>query len=107
MDRFLCAAQTREDGKNNPETPLKLAEGETIAVEHAEYLDQYRLHLKFSNGAERIADFGKFLHSSPNPMIRAYLDPEKFKKFNVEYGDLFWNDYDLCFPVADLYEGTV
>ena len=40
-------------------------------------------------------------------MIREYLDAENFRKFTVEYGDLFWNDYDLCFSVADLYEGTI
>jgi len=40
-------------------------------------------------------------------MIRAYLDPEKFKQFAVEYGDLHWNDYDLCFSIADLYEGRI
>ena len=22
-------------------------------------------------------------------------------------GDLFWDDYDLCFPIADLYEGRI
>jgi len=46
-------------------------------------------------------------NSSLNPLIRAYLDLDKFKNFSIEYGNLFWNDYDLCFPIADLYEGRI
>jgi hypothetical protein len=107
MDRLLCAAQTGSSGKDHPETPLKLGEGSFIDVEHAEYVDRYRLNLKFSDGTESTVDFGNFLCRSLNPMIRKYLDIEKFREFTVEYGDLFWNDYDLCFPVADLYEGNI
>jgi hypothetical protein len=99
MDRLLCTAQAGDSGKNYPEAPSELGEGRVIAVEYAEYVDKYRLNLRFSDGTERTVDFGNFLCSSLNPMIREYLDAEKFRKFTVEYGDLFWNDYDLCFPV--------
>ena len=78
-----------------------------IDIESAEYVEDYKLRLQFSDGKERTVDFGSFLHNSLNPLIRKYLDIDKFKKFSVEYGDLFWNDYDLCFPVADLYEGQI
>ena len=40
-------------------------------------------------------------------MIRAYLSPDRFRQFSIEHGDLIWNDYDLCFPMADLYEGNI
>jgi len=56
---------------------------------------------------ERIVDFGPFLQKSLNPMIRKYLKLDNFKNFTVEYGDLFWHDYDLCFPIADLYDGRI
>jgi hypothetical protein len=58
-------------------------------------------------GRERLIDFEPFLKASRNPAIRAYLDPEKFSHFRLEYGDLIWDDYGLCFPIADLYEGHV
>ncbi len=32
---------------------------------------------------------------------------EKLKNFRVEHGDLVWGDYDLCFPIADLYHGHI
>ncbi len=78
-----------------------------IDVDSAEYVKGYQLRISFSDGTERIVDFGRFLHESLNPMIKKHLDIDTFKGFSVEHGDLFWNDYDLCFPIADLYEGRI
>ncbi len=86
---------------------MRLAEGMEIAIEAAEYVEGYKLNLWFSDGTERIVDLEDFLSKSSNPMIKKYLDKEEFKGFTIEYGDLFWNDYDLCFPIADLYEGSI
>ena len=52
-------------------------------------------------------DFGRFLNNSLNPLIRKYLDKNMFKQFTIEHGDLFWNEYDLCFPIAELYDGKI
>jgi hypothetical protein len=52
-------------------------------------------------------NFGSFLKNSEHPSIRAYLDLKRFKNFTVEDGDLHWNDFDLVFPMADLYEGKI
>ncbi len=78
-----------------------------IDVIAAEYLADYTLQLYFSNGKQSKIDFGRFLRNSTNPLIRRYLDMDEFKQFTVSHGDLVWNDYDLCFPVADLYEGRI
>jgi len=78
-----------------------------LNVVDAEYAGGYKLNLRFSDGKEHEVDFEPFLSESLNPMIRAYLQPDLFKRFTIEYGDLNWNDYDLCFPVADLYEGRI
>ena len=67
----------------------------------------YRLLVSFGDGVQRIIDFEPFLRCSSNPLIRQYLDPEIFLTFRVENGDLFWGDYDLCFPVGDLYDNTI
>jgi len=47
-----------------------------------------KLNLRVSDGTARTVDFGNFLCSSLNLMIKKYLDTEKFRKFTVEYGDL-------------------
>lgn len=84
---------------------MRLAEGVGIDVVQAEHAGTYRLKLVFSDGTERVVDFGPFLQNAGHPAIRAFLEPEKFASFRIEQGDLLWGDYDLCFPVADLYEG--
>ncbi len=84
-----------------------LAEDAVIEIVSAEQLSDYQLKLHFNDGTERIIDFEPFLRSTRNPMIRDYLSPEKFASFRLEYGDLVWDDYGLCFPIADLYENRL
>lgn len=78
-----------------------------IDLTKAEYAGNYRLRLWFSDGREQVVDFEPFLRNSFNPLIRRYLEHDRFQRFTVEQGDLFWDDYDLCFPIADLYEGLI
>ncbi len=84
-----------------------LAENMVMEIKTVEYIEDYKLRLLFSDNKERLVDFEPFLQKSLNPMIQKYLNLDHFKDFTVEYGDLFWNDYDLCFPIADLYEGQI
>lgn len=86
---------------------MMLAKNAVINITLVEYVEDYKLHLVFSDNEERIVDFEPFLQKSSNPMIRKYLELENFKHFTVKYGDLFWNDYDLCFPIANLYDGRI
>jgi len=30
-----------------------------------------------------------------------------FKKFTLRDGDIDWNNYELCFPIEDIYQGTL
>lgn len=78
-----------------------------ISINRAEYLGDYRIKLWFSDGKEKEVDFGIFLRNARNPMARKYIDKKLFSNFRIEYGDVIWNDYELCFPIWDLYEGTV
>ena len=83
---------------------------EIVNIEHVEHVGgrgSYVLRLHFSDGTSREVDFKTFLDTSKNPLIRAYLDPELFATYALKYGDLVWGDYELCFPIADLYEGKI
>ena len=82
-------------------------ESKVINVEKVKYLNGYKLELSFNDGVEQVIDFGPFLSNSLNPLINKYLDLKEFKKYELDSGDLIWNDYDLCFPVADLYENNI
>ncbi len=82
-------------------------ESAVVGITAAEHAGGYRLRLTFGDNTTRTVDFEPFLRKSHNPMIRKYLDPEEFAAFSMQYGDLVWHDYELCFPIADLYEGRV
>ncbi|MDL1968309.1 MAG: DUF2442 domain-containing protein [Deltaproteobacteria bacterium] len=82
-------------------------EGQVVKIERAKHLEAHKLKLSFNDGTEQIIDFGPFLSSSLNPLIRKYLSREEFIKYEIDEGDLEWNDYDLCFSIADLYENNV
>ncbi len=86
---------------------MKLSEGKVIDIVRVEQVSAYTLKMSFSDGAERVINFEPFLRTSHNPLIRAYLDPEKFADFALEDGNLLWDDYGLCFPIADLYENNI
>lgn len=78
-----------------------------VQIGAACYVAPYKLCLRFDDGHESTVDFGPFLKASPHPSIRAYLDLKRFKNFTVQDGMLHWNDFDLVFPMADLYEGRI
>ncbi len=78
-----------------------------ISIDKAEYKGDYIINLKFSDGVERDIDFGGFLKKAKNPMTKKYLDKELFRSFTLNYGDLIWNDYEMCFPIWDLHEGRI
>jgi len=78
-----------------------------ISIDKADYLGDYVIRLQFSDGVVKDIDFQKFLENARNPMTRKYLDKEHFKSFTLDYGDLVWNDYEMCFPVWDLHEGNI
>lgn len=82
-------------------------EVELIAIKSANYIGDFAIRVSFSDGISRLIDFKPFLESSLHPSIRKYLDEEKFKKFDLIDGNLNWNDYDLIFPIVDLYEGKL
>lgn len=86
---------------------MTLAEGTGIDIIRVAQVSAFKLKLDFSDGVERVIDFEPFLRTSRNPLIRAYLNPRKFANFTLAYGNLIWDDYGLCFPIADLYESNI
>lgn len=79
----------------------------TINITAAEQVGEYALRLTFDDGAVQTVDFKPFLSLSRHPDIRAYLEPSRFASHRIEHGELVWGDYDLCFPIADLYQNRL
>lgn len=78
-----------------------------LKIDSAKYLSDYVIRIKFSDGNERIVDFKPFLSKSLHPSIKKYLDENMFSNFSLTDGNLNWNDYDLIFPISDLYKGQI
>ena len=78
-----------------------------INIIAAEPAGDYRLRLIFDDGLEQTVDFNPFFTHARHPDIRAYLDQNRFSAFRIEYGELVWGDYDLCFPIMELYRNQL
>lgn len=89
------------------DTTLAQASPTVLAVAAAQLVGPYTLALTFATGEQRTVDFGPFLHQARHPAIRAYLDETRFRQFKLVQGNVNWNDYDLIFPVADLFSGSI
>ena len=78
-----------------------------IQIKSARYIGDFAIRISFSDGYSRLVDFKPFLEAALHPSIRKYLDEAKFKNYKIVDGNLNWNDYDLIFPIEDLYEGKL
>lgn len=78
-----------------------------INIISADQIGDCRIRLVFDDQTEQSVDFKPFLAQSCHPAIRAYLDQKLFGTFRVEFGELVWGDYDLCFPMIDLYRNQI
>ncbi len=86
---------------------MSLERGVELEVAAAEYLGGYRIRLRFSDGHCSVVDFEPFLSAALNEEIRQFMESGKFKSFRLEWGNLVWGDYEMSFPIEDLYLGQV
>ncbi len=70
-------------------------------IEDAEYIGDYSIKLRFEDGSTGVADLSAY----PNEknVFRAFLDPDYFRKFRIEYGTLVWGDGELDIAPEALY----
>lgn len=78
-----------------------------LFIESARYLSDYLIGLKFSDGNENTVDFKPFLTRTLHPSLKKFLNKNEFSKFSLEDGNLNWNDYEMIFPLTDLYKGHI
>jgi hypothetical protein len=80
---------------------------EVIEVTSANYIGNFTIRVFFSDGTAQLVDFKPFLEQSLHPSIRKYLEENLFRNFQLIDGNLNWNDYDMIFPVDNLYNGVL
>lgn len=83
------------------------SENEVIKIKNAKYLSDFALRITFNNGIEKLIDFKPFLSNAIHPSVKKYFNETLFKNFKIVDGNLNWNDYELIFPISDLYNGKI
>lgn len=81
-------------------------ETELISIIRADYIGEYSIHLWFADGTHHTVDFAPFLLHARNPMTTKYRDTNLFQNFTIEYGNLHWNRYEMCFQTSTLYSSS-
>jgi len=69
----------------------------------ANYLEDYKLEIYFSDGEIKIADFEFFVKNSKHPSINKFSDTQKFKKVKVDSGFLTWNNGEMELSAGSVY----
>ena len=86
---------------------MKATATQYLQVKKAEYVSGYKIQLTFNDGKIQMVDFGPFLKKARNPDTTDYRDLKKFKTFKILEGDLVCGDYQMIFPIMDLYRGEI
>ncbi len=80
----------------------------SIAITKAKYIKDYCIELEFNDKTKRKVDFNSFLSKHNHPQYNKYKEIAHFKKFKLEMGNIVWGkEWDLVFPVYDLYSGKL
>lgn len=79
----------------------------SLEVLKAIYVADYKIHIYFNDGTDRIVDFENYLFNYEFTYPE-YRTLSKFKTFKVEKGELVWGkNWDIIFPVHKLHSGNL
>ncbi len=81
-----------------------------VDVTNASYVDGYKVKIYFTDNTSQVVDFWPFLKKNDHPLFEKYHNIEAFKQFKVDpvAGNIVWgDDWDLIFPVYQLYKGLI
>ena len=77
-----------------------------IVVTSAKDLGGLRVEVEFNDGHKSVVDIGDFIRKHPHPQYNKYLNPELFRTFSIDDGNIVWgDDWELIFPIDRLYMG--
>ena len=80
---------------------------DNIEINSAKYIGDFAIRIIFKDGKENLVDFKPFIQKSNHPSITKYKQENIFLKFQIKNGNLLWGDYELIFPIWDLYQGKI
>jgi hypothetical protein len=75
-----------------------------IEIISACYVQYFTITLTFSSGDNKLVDFLPLFHKHVKGDNLKYFAPQKFKRFIVKNGNIYWGrNEDVIFPVQLLY----
>lgn len=81
---------------------------ERLYITKAENAGDLTVSLTFSDNTIQTVDIGEFIRRHPHPQYNKYLDPNKFRCFVIENGNIVWGkNWDLIFPIEQLHKGAI
>jgi hypothetical protein len=78
-----------------------------LSVVNAQHITGHILDITFSDGHSSVVDFAPFIFSVGHPDYEPYKKLDNFLAYNLEDGNLNWDDYTMIFPVEDLYHNRL
>lgn len=80
---------------------------ENLFITEANFIGDFAIRVTFNNGQSKLVDFKPFLEKAKHPALRKYLEEGQFKNFQIKNGNLDWNDFDMCFPISDIFRNAI
>ncbi|GHU79198.1 hypothetical protein FACS1894145_2830 [Bacteroidia bacterium] len=79
-----------------------------LYIKQANYINDFVIDITFNDETKRQIDFKHFLQRHPHPQYNKYQNPDNFKSFYIDHGNIVWgDDWDLMFPIEQLYKGKI
>ena len=99
MGKAIHISQKRKVRRNKQKTQQK-----NITVKAAKYIQDFAIVVTFSTGNYKLIDFLPLFNKHVKGDNLKYFDPQKFKRFIVKNGNIYWGrNEDVIFPVQLLY----
>lgn len=77
-----------------------------MKVIHAEYVEDFKLRIYFSNGHNRLRDMS-YPFSRLSGYYSKWNSKRNFRKFKIDNGHLVWGkDWDVIYSTQSLYSGN-
>lgn len=101
MDTDTRISDNRKGRKNNQK-----AVKTSLVVSDATWVRDYLVRVTFNDETEQVIDFGPYLAANSHPYIDPFKDPEQFRSFYIDGGNLVWGkEWDMIFPTWKLHRG--
>lgn len=78
-----------------------------VFIIKTKHIKEHILEIKFNDGHISVVDFAPFIFSANHPDYEKYKKVDNFLKFEIDDGNLNWDDYTMIFDIQNLYDNNL